>query len=122
MRMYRGKRIEGKGWVYGGYSEQRICKPDGMLYLIHATDKTYEVIPESVGQSTGLYDTHGTEVFKGDIIELSCGCCRYVIVWNIAGFIPKSDGQSQEHGTDINVWDVEFEVIGNNIDGVKDDS
>ena len=122
MRMYRGKRIDNGEWVYGGYSEQRICKPDGMLYLIHATDKTYEVIPESVGQSTGLYDTHGTEVFKGDIIELSCGCCRYVIVWNIAGFIPKSDGQSQEHGTDINVWDVEFEVIGNNIDGVKDDS
>jgi len=122
MRTYRGKCVDGKGWVYGWYSEQRICKPDGMLYLIHATDKTYEVIPESVGQSTGLYDTHGTEVFKGDIIELSCGCCRYVIVWNIAGFIPKSDGQSQEHGTDINVWDVEFEVIGNNIDGVKDDS
>ena len=64
----RGKRVDGKGWVYGWYCEQRICKPDGMLYLIHATDKTYEVIPESVGQGTGKC-VGGTEIFNGDILR-----------------------------------------------------
>ena len=130
MRMYRGKRIEGKGWVYGGYSEQRICKPDGMLYLIHATDKTYEVIPESVGQSTGPVGRNGIDVYGGDIIV-----CRKWIGGNFVetiiekGFVDYKEGafwlhRKQGFYRPLAEWfkDYEIEVIGNNIDGVKDDS
>ena len=70
MRQYRGKTWDGK-WVYGWYSEQRICKTDGILCLIHATDKTYAVIRSSVEQSTGECDCNKMEIFDKDWVEAS---------------------------------------------------
>lgn len=68
MRTYRGKTKEGK-WVKGWY-----IKTDFADYIVPSEYvvnwKVFiEVIPETVGQSTGKTDINEEEMFAGDIIK-----------------------------------------------------
>lgn len=67
---FRGLRIDGKGWVYGGYFQHTPDEDGVRYYIFDFNEGAVEVIPESVGQFTGLHDNNGKEVFEGDIFEL----------------------------------------------------
>ena len=77
MRPYRGKTKEGK-WVKGWYYHNPFVDIHSIFWAIdHSTFDLKHVIPETVGQSTGLKDSkrteeypEGQEIFEGDIVHI----------------------------------------------------
>ena len=96
--LFRGKRVDHGEWVDGNYYESKISgcfilspkikvrKKDGVV--IKDSFEVFEVIPETVGQFTGLTDKNDNKIFEGDIVKVKItqaedkqtyGDCEYKI-------------------------------------------
>ena len=69
--LFRGKRVDNGGWVYGDFYRKWGVTGIVYDYMISTRDgMTYPVIPETVGQYTWIDDRSGVKIFDGDICKM----------------------------------------------------
>lgn len=121
---FRGKRIDNGQWVYGDLVQ---CAHDILILPINTGWTHHKVIPETVGQFTGLLDRNGKEIYEGDILHERVARCivdKRIVKFCYGSFIAESTynqgaqcyGEPHEKFQSLKYFavnDIKIEVISN---------
>lgn len=124
---FRGKRVNGGEWVYGmTISNGTIKRKINNIFFEVAENKWVGVLPETIGQYTGLKDKNGKEIYEGDILRLTGSTSNLAVevVYNEedTSFILKLTSINEVGARTLGSWlslGYECAIIGNVYDNPK---
>jgi uncharacterized phage protein (TIGR01671 family) len=121
---FRGKRLDNGEWVYGYLIGKDVIVGDIVEFCeeYFTCEYWWRVDPKTVGQSTGLKDKNGKEIYEGDVIETEkmeySDSGHYIGMVKVLGKVVFSNGRYALHLETGAMPDLSFalsfhEIIGN---------